>query len=248
MTGQTLETDGIRIVYDVTGEGPPVLLLHGGSVDSTWWGPLVPALARNHMVITMDSRGHGRSSFDDRPITYRCMADDTLALLDHLGIDRVDIVGWSDGGIIALDIALRSPERLGKVVAYGANFDLTGYRAGDDAPPSSASERVHVEAPNRYREQSPHPQRWDELTTNLHGMYHSEPNWSHDEMRSIQTPFLVLDGIDEEVIDIDHARLLAKLLPNGQFRLMPGTGHFAMVDRPKEFTRIVMEYMNSPES
>jgi pimeloyl-ACP methyl ester carboxylesterase len=246
MTGQFLETDGVRIAYDVVGDGPPVILLHGGSCDSTWWGPLVPALAQNRTVITMDSRGHGRSSFDDRPITYRRMADDTLALLDHLGNERVDVVGWSDGGIIALDIALRLPDRLGKVVAYGANFDLNGFNIREDAPPSPAAELVRAEAPIRYRQQSPHPERWDDLMANLHRLYTSEPNWSHDEIRSIQTPFLVLDGVDEEVIDIGHARLMADLLPNGELCLIPGTGHFAMIDCPEEFTRIVVDYLQVP--
>lgn len=244
MSAHTLETDGIRIAYDITGDGPAVLLLHGGSADSTWWGDLVPALAERRTVITMDSRGHGRSSFDDRQITYRLMANDTLALLDHLGIASADIVGWSDGAIIALDIALRHPDRLRRVVAYGVNFDLSGYRGSDAEPKSSAgAERFMAENPGRYQADSPHPERWDEFLANLRETWTTEPNWTQDEMRSIQTPILVLDGIDEEVIDIDHVCLLADLLPNGTLELMPGTGHFAMIDNPAEFTRIVLDYL-----
>lgn len=244
MSTHTLETDGVRIAYDVTGEGPPVLLLHGGGGDSTWWGDLIPRLASDHMVVTMDSRGHGRSSFDDRQITYRLMADDALALLDELNIDRTDIVGWSDGAIIALDIALRQPERLGRMVAYGVNFDLSGYRGSDTEPRSSPGAELFIaEHPGRYLEQSPHPERWEEFLANSRRMWASEPNWTEDDMRSIQTPILVLDGIEEEVIEIDHARLLAELLPNGTLELMPGTGHFAMIDQPDEFARIVTEYL-----
>lgn len=244
MPTYTLETDGVRIVYDVIGEGEPILLLHGGSADSTWWGELVPVLAERHTVVTIDSRGHGRSSFDDRQITYRRMADDTLAVLDRLNIDRAGIVGWSDGAIIALDIALRQPERLDRVVAYGVNFDLSGYRDSAAEPKTSAgAERFIAENPGRYQEQSPHPERWDEVLANLRTMWTTEPNWTADEMRSIRTPVLVLDGLDEEVIDIEHVRLLAELLPNGTLELMPGTGHFAMIDQPKEFTRIVSEYL-----
>src|SRR6476469_2880526 len=96
MSTNSLETDGVRIVYDVAGDGPPVVLLHGGGADSSWWGDLVPALAERHTVFTMDSRGHGRSSFDERQITYRRMADDTLALLDELEIDWKSIrpISW----------------------------------------------------------------------------------------------------------------------------------------------------------
>jgi pimeloyl-ACP methyl ester carboxylesterase len=198
----------------------------------------------------MDSRGQGRSSFDDRPITYQTMANDTLALLDHLGITGTDIVGWSDGGIIALAIALRRPERLRRVVAYGANFDLSGYRSGngdDNAPLSPGFEYFVAENTKRYQEQSPHPERWDELNTVMQRLYSTEPNWTQDDMRSIQTSILVLDGIEEEVVDINHVRLLAELLPNGTLELMPGTGHFAMIDQPAEFTRIVVEYLDAPE-
>ncbi len=249
MSSHTLETDDVRIVYDVTGEGPPVLLLHGGSADSSWWGDLVPALAKRHTVITVDSRGHGRSSLDDRQITYRRMANDTLALLDRQEIEQVDIVGWSDGAIIALDIALRQPARLRRVVAYGVNFDLSGYRGSDaEGKSSPGAERFMAENPGRYQADSPAPERWDEFLANLHQMWTTEPNWTRDDMRSIQTPILVLDGIEEEVIDIDHVRLLAKLLPNGTLELMPSTGHFAMVDQPAEFTQIVLNYLEAPET
>jgi len=245
MSTHSLETDGVRIVYDVAGDGPPVVLLHGGSADSSWWGDLVPALAERHTVITMDSRGHGRSSFDERQLTFRRLADDTLALLDELEIDQADIVGWSDGAIIALDIALRRPERLRKVVAYGVNFDLNGYRGSDAEPRSSpGAEQFIAENPARYQADSPAPERWDEFLANLRQMWTTEPNWTQEEMRSIQTPILVLDGLEEEVIDIDHVRLLAELLPNGTLELMPGTGHFAMIDRSEEFARIVVNYLD----
>lgn len=245
MSVHTFKTDGIQIAYDLYGAGPPVLLLHGGTADSTWWGDLIPSLARERTVIAMDSRGHGRSSFDHRPITYRLMADDTLALLDHLDIASTDIVGWSDGGIIALDIALRRPDCLRRVVAYGANFDQTGYRTGnDDEPQSIGVQTFLAEYPARYHAQSPHPERWDELNAVMHELYLVAPNWTHDEMRAIQTLILVLDGTDEEVIDLDHARLMADLLPNATLTLMPGTGHFAMIDQPAEFNRIIVDYLD----
>jgi pimeloyl-ACP methyl ester carboxylesterase len=133
------------------------------------------------------------------------------------------------------------------VVAYGANFDQSGYRTGDDhAPPSRGFQIFQNEYPRRYQEQSPHPERWDELNTVMQQLYAVEPNWTHDQMRSIQTPILVLDGLEEEVIDVDHARLLAELLPNGTLELMPGTGHFAMIDQPAEFSRIVVDYLDAP--
>ena len=101
--------DGIRLYYATIGSGPPVVLLHGGLANSDYWGHQVRALAPRHRVIVVDSRGHGRSSRDDRPFGYDLMADDVVALLDTLKIPRADIVGWSDGGIIGLDLACGMP-------------------------------------------------------------------------------------------------------------------------------------------
>src|SRR4051794_27027412 len=122
-TGQTAKINGIDIYYEVYGEGDPVILLHGGLADGDQWVSVIPAIvAAGFQTVVMDSRGHGRSSFDDTPISYALMAKDVLGLMDHLGIGKADIVGWSDGGIIGLELAMTHPERLHKVVAYGANI------------------------------------------------------------------------------------------------------------------------------
>jgi pimeloyl-ACP methyl ester carboxylesterase len=126
--GQTANINGIDIYYEVYGEGDPVVLIHGGLSNGDHFNNIIPALAEQYQVIVMDSRGHGRSSFDETPISYEVMANDVLGLMDHLGLDKASIVGWSDGGIIGLEIAIHNPERLNRVVAYGANFDPTGVR------------------------------------------------------------------------------------------------------------------------
>src|ERR1700679_3162 len=116
----------IRMYYAVYGEGSPVLLIHGGLGNADIWGFQVPALARDHTVIVADSRGHGRSTRSNRPFSYALMADDYLALLDYLKIEKVALVGWSDGGIIGIDIAIRHPERLSRLFAFAANTNPEG--------------------------------------------------------------------------------------------------------------------------
>ena len=113
----------------------PVLLIHGGLETGDTWGNQVPVLARNHEVIIADSRGHGRTTRSDKPFGYQLMADDYIGLLDYLMIDKIALVGWSDGGIIGLDIAMRHPERLTKLWAYGANFNIGGLIPGFDKDP-----------------------------------------------------------------------------------------------------------------
>jgi len=118
--------NGVHIWYAVFGHGAPVILLHGGLANSSYWGLQVPALAKHYQVVVMDSRGHGRSTRDDRPYGYDLMADDVVGLLDFLKIHRAAVVGWSDGGILGLDLAIRHPDRVSKVFAFAANTDPSG--------------------------------------------------------------------------------------------------------------------------
>ncbi len=241
--GQTVNLNGIDIYYEVYGEGDPLLLLHGGLGNGTYWANQIPVFAESYQVIVMDSRGHGRSSFDETPITYDLMSSDVLALLDHLGIAQTDIVGWSDGGIIGLDIALSNPDRLKKVVAYGANFDPTGVRL--DVGTNDYFNAYINQASEDYMTTSPAPERWDEFLGNIGTMWATLPNWTMDEIASIETPFLILDGENEEAIDLNQTKLMAVLMPNAELLLMPGTGHFAMIEQPEAFNQIVLDYLAS---
>ena len=103
------DVNGIKLYYAVVGTGSPLVLLHGGLANSDYWGNQVQALAPHHQVILVDSRGHGRSTRANRPYGYDLMADDVVALLDKLNLAKADVVGWSDGGILGIDLALRHP-------------------------------------------------------------------------------------------------------------------------------------------
>lgn len=239
--GQTANINGVDIYYEVYGEGDPLLLLHGGLANGTYWANQIPAFAQDYQVIVMDSRGHGRSSFDDTPISYDLMSSDVLALLDHLEIAKTDLVGWSDGGIIGLDIALSNPDRLNRVVAYGANFDPSGVRL--DIGTSDRFNAYIARAEEDYQKRSPHPERWNEFLANISNMWATEPNWTMEQIASITTPFLILDGAEEEAIDLNQTKLMAVLMPNAELLLIPGTGHFAMFEKPEEFNQIVLDYL-----
>ena len=243
-TGETAKINGIDIYYEVYGEGDPVLLLHSGLANGDYWVNVIPAITdAGYQVIVMDSRGHGRSSFDETLISYEVMADDVLALMDHLEIDKFDLVGWSDGGIIGLELAIHHPERLKKVVAYGANFDPTGVRLDIN---ENAYWNAFVErASEDYQRLSPHPERWDEFLGNISNMWATEPNYTEEQLRSITTPFLILDGAKEEAIDLNQTKLMALLIPGAELEIMPDTGHFAAFEQPEEFARIVLDFLGS---
>jgi pimeloyl-ACP methyl ester carboxylesterase len=244
--GQTAEINGVDIYYKVYGEGndDPILLLHGGLSNGDHFSAIIPALVdAGHEVITMDSRGHGHSSFDDAQISYAQMAQDVLGLMDHLEIDKADIVGWSDGGIIGLEIALTQPKRLNKVVAYGANYDPTGVRLdiGTNDYFNAYIERAFEE----YQQNSPAPEKWDAFLANIGNMWATQPNYTDEQLTTITTPFLILDGAQEEAIDLNQTKLMALLIPGAELMIMPDTGHFALFEQPEEFTQIVLDYLGS---
>jgi pimeloyl-ACP methyl ester carboxylesterase len=120
--GQYAEVNGINLYYETHGSGRPMILLHGGLGSSEMFGPVFPALAERHRVIAPDLQGHGRTADIDRPLDVRLMADDIAALIDHLGLDKPDVVGYSLGGGVALQVAIKYPAKVGRLVAASANI------------------------------------------------------------------------------------------------------------------------------
>jgi prolyl oligopeptidase len=232
--------NGIRMYYAVYGEGPPVLLIHGGLGNADIWGFQVPALAKDHTVIVADSRGHGRSTRSNRPFSYALMADDYLALLDFLKIDKVALVGWSDGGIIGIDIAIRHPERLSRLFAFAANYTPEG---GNDVANSPTFNAYIARAREDYMALSPTPDGFDAFLKEISKMWAVEPRYSKDQLRSITVPTTVFDGNHDEAIKPEHTREIAALIPGASLVIMKDASHFAMWQRPTEFNAIVRQFL-----
>src|SRR3954470_24011394 len=120
--GQYAEVNGINLYYETHGDGPPLILLHGGLGSGEMFGPALGRLAAGHQVIAVDLQGHGRTADIDRPLDVRLMGDDIAALIDHLGLDRPDVVGYSLGGGVAMQVAIRHPEKVGRLVSVSAGI------------------------------------------------------------------------------------------------------------------------------
>ena len=241
--GEFATINGAELYYEVHGpaDGPPVLLLHGDLGNTEEFDNVVPALvAAGYRTVAFDARGRGRSTWGDRPITYEQMAADALGLLDYLGIDRTDVVGWSAGAMLALELVIHDPERLGRVVLYGGAFSPDGVYAepqpSDQLPPF---ENLVAD----YQRLSPEPERFEELLEVLGALAAVAPNYSEEELGSIAVPVLVLAGAQEEFIKPEHTRRMAELIPGAELVIMPGTGHFAPFARPEEFNRIVLAFL-----
>ena len=233
--------DGVEIYYAEYGAGEPVILLHGGLANSDYWGNLIPALAPHYRVIVMDSRGHGRSTRDAQPYGYDLMASDVVGLMDYLKIQKADVVGWSDGAIIGLDLAMNHPDRIDRLFAFAANVTLAGLKDGFDKNPTFAAfiERAGEE----YKKNSPTPDDYDAFLTQIGGMWASQPNWSAADLARIRTPVLIADGEHDEAIRRDHTELMAKEVPGAKLLILPGVSHFAMLQNPAEFNAAVLGFL-----
>ena len=236
--------NGIRLAYLRAGSGAPAVLLHGGLANYDYWGHQVAALAPLHDVIAIDSRGHGRSTRDQRPFGYDLMADDVIALLDHLGLARADIVGWSDGGIVALDLAMRYPARVGRIFAFAANSRTDGVLDGVEKNPTFARfiERARAE----YRRLSPTPDGYDSFLAQISRMWATQPNWSDAQLRTISAPTWIVDGDHDEAIKRPHTEYLAATVPGAGLLILPNVSHFAFLQDPRMFNAALLRFLAGP--
>jgi pimeloyl-ACP methyl ester carboxylesterase len=231
----------IEMYYAVYGEGEPVLLIHGGLGHADVWGFQVPALAEDHKVIVADSRGHGRSTRSEQPFGYELMADDYLALLDHLGIDKVALVGWSDGGVIGLDIAIRHPERLSGLYAVGANYVPEGIKETFATDPTfnAAMERTSED----YARLSPTPGEFDAFVEQISQMWATQPHYTKEQLQAIPVRTVIFSGDHDEAVKLEHTEEMAELIPNARLEIMKDASHFAMWQQPEAFNASVQNFL-----
>jgi pimeloyl-ACP methyl ester carboxylesterase len=233
--------NGIKIWHAVFGKGEPVVLLHGGLANADYWGLQVAALATDYQVIVMDSRGHGRSTRDNRPYGYDLMADDVVGLLDFLSIRQAAIAGWSDGGILGLDLAIRHPGRVSKVFAFAANTDPSGVVPDVEKNPTFAA--FIARAGDEYRALSATPKSYTAFVDAISKMWATQPNWTLKQLAAIRTPVLVVDGDHDEAIKRPHTERIAASIPGAGLLILPETSHFSFLQDPDQFTWHIRHFL-----
>ena len=232
--------NGIKLWYAEFGQGAPVILLHGGLANSNYWGLLVRALAPHYRVIVVDSRGHGRSSRDARPYGYDLMADDVVGLMDYLKIDKTALVGWSDGAIIGLDIALRHPQRLSKLFAFAANSDPSAVKDVEHDPVFSA---FIARARGEYEKLSPTPKEYDAFLKQIEKMWDSQPHWTAADLHTIKVPTWIVDADHDEAIKRDNTLFMADNIPGSGLLIQPQVSHFSFLQDPAQFNGDVLHFL-----
>jgi|SRR6516225_6624577 pimeloyl-ACP methyl ester carboxylesterase len=237
----TAAVNGVHIWYAVFGHGSPITLVHGGAGSSRYWGLQIPVLAREYEVIVLDSRGHGRSTRSGEPMTYHLMADDVLAVMDSLHVSKAALVGWSDGAIIGLDIAIHQPERLTKLFAFGANSDTSGTQDVDNDP---LFKEYFRRCEQEYREISPTPAEYQEFQKQMQPMWESEPHFSDQQLRNIRVPTWIVDGDHEELIKRQDTDRMARLIPGAREVILMDVSHFALLQDPKQFNTELLNFLS----
>jgi len=209
----------ILLHYETFGRGPPVLVLHGGLGSASDMRHQIEALADAHFVIAPDLRGNGRSGDAATQLSYAVMADDMVNLLDALGVQRSDVVGWSDGGIVGLDLAMRHPTRVSKLIVIGANFDPAGLRS----QPSPANL----------------PQRARKVLT----LWRTEPHFTEAMLGTIRAPTLVMAG-EFDVVWRKHTDALAHAIPGAEEYIVPDADHRAPLTRSDQVNARIIAFLD----
>ncbi len=235
--------DGIRLWYAVFGHGSPVILLHGGLANANYWGLQVRALEGHYEVIVMDSRGHGRSTMGSAPIGYDLMASDVLGLMDYLHIPKAAIVGWSDGAIVGLDLAIHHPDRVTKLFAFAANSDPSGVK---DVSKSPVFVAFMARAKREYEKLSPTPGNFAAFQKAVQNMWATQPHFTDAQLRSIRVPTWIVDADHDEAIKRENTDHMAKLIPGAGELILPRVSHFAFLQDPVMFNEALLHFLATP--
>ena len=235
--------NGIRMYYAVfnAGGADPVILLHGGMGTAENWGNQIPALIGRHRVIVTDGRGHGRSTRTSAAFSYRLMASDVIALLDQLGVARVAVVGWSDGGIVALQIAISAPERVSRLWVDGANSNPAGFKDPGDLPILKiAGER----ALRDYKRLSQTPTDFLQFRQEILAMWKTEPNFTPAELARIAAPTAIVAPEHDEIVRRENSEEMARLIPGARLIVLPGVSHFALLQDPSGYNTALTDFLD----
>jgi len=253
----------LSMYYEIRGTGRPLVLLHGAYLTVDAMGDLLAGLAESRRVIVPEMQGHGRTADVDRPITYEQMADDTAGLMRHLELDSADVVGFSMGGGIALQLAIRHPALVRRLVVVSASYAHDGMQPEVLAMFPSITPEMFAGSPREeeYLRLAPNPDDFPKLVEKLKRLHTTPFAWPEEEIRAIPAPTLIVMG-DADVVRLEHAVELFRLRGGGatgdlaglspaQLAVLPGTTHFippgsGVLDRAAWLVAMIQAFLDAP--
>jgi pimeloyl-ACP methyl ester carboxylesterase len=244
--GKYIDVNGIKIYCEIYGEGEPLLLLHGNSASIKALEYQIPELSRHFKVIAVDSRAQGKSTDSNMEITYALMASDMNELIDKLKLGSVYVVGWSDGGNIGLELAFAHPEKVRKLVAFGANYTCENWMAKKDSVMMDPNDSLFIKTkaffqsiPARHKKIPP------EIRKKLADLMDKYPNFTKEQLKQIKVPTLIVAG-DHDMIALDQTITMFTCLPHAQLFIVPDATHFVPVEQPKLINSEVIKFLKTP--
>jgi pimeloyl-ACP methyl ester carboxylesterase len=242
--GQRVKVNGMQMYYEVSGQGDPLIVLHGAYMNIPTMGSIIPTLAKTHKVYAVELQGHGRTTDIARPITYQNLADDVAAFMDTVGIPRADVFGYSMGAIAGLQLAIRHPAKVNKLVAASGAYDLEGWQPEFKAAIPQMTVEMIVQMPfaQEYRKLAANPDGFPELARKLIALEKEPMAWG-DAVKKLKTPVLIITG-DADVATLEHSVALFRLLgggamgdmgqplPASRLAVLPATSHTAVITQP----------------
>ena len=239
--GNRVAVNGMRMYYEVSGAGEPLIVLHGAYMNIPSMGAIVPRLARTHKVYALELQGHGRTTDIERPITYPDMADDVAVFMDAVGLKKADVFGYSMGAAVGLQLAIRHPDRVNKLAAASVAYDLRGWQPEFTAfiPQMTVEMIVQMPFAADYKKLAANPNGFPELARKLIALEKEPMAWEAD-VKALKTPVLIIAG-DADVATLEHSVAMFRLLGGGamgdmgkplaasRLAILPATSHTAVI-------------------
>ncbi len=230
--GKFMDVNGIKLYYEVCGEGEPLLLIHGNNASMGSFDKQLDILSKKYRVIGLDSRGQGMSTSDDKKLTYELMADDVNVFLDKMNLKNVNILGWSDGGNIAVILAMEHPDKVKKMAVMGTVLYNNE---------TSVFPEINKILNDQIKEMKKNGVAESDMNYRLKVLLLTEPNINPDSLKKIKAPTLVMAG-EHDVMPEKHTKLIADKIPNSKILIFKGADHEAPVKISEKFNKAVLEF------
>jgi len=237
------DVNGMRMYYEVSGSGDPLVVLHGAYMNIPSMGEIVPALAEHYKVYALEFQGHGRTNDIDRPITYPALADDVALFMEELGLEKADVFGYSMGAAAGLQLAIRHPEKVDRFIAASVTYDVEGWQPAfrEFLPNMTVEMMSAMPFVEDYRKLAPDPDGFPALAEKLIALEHEPQAWG-DDVKALKTPVLIITG-DADFATLEHSVAMFRLLgggvmgdmgvplPASRLAVLPATSHTAVISQ-----------------